>query len=334
MKVGSMQFASFPLLTFAAHTIREPSKSFAKSICALQAERRWAVTGTPIQNRLTDLFSLFKYLQAFPFDDVKIFNSEVTEKWRAKSDPASVAKLKTLVNYLCLRRPKETVDLPHRENKRIYVDFSDVERYQYQKVRDGTLNQINSVGHGTNTPGISLQNALRWVNRLRLLCSHGTTSSQILKASRQEPVAQQGWSDIEAQAYFDDLDQAGLAQCSNSQCGQDLSSVMTDDDHCDEPSISGTLELFCPPCVEREGEAAARLRKVCNHHPRRSTELVDRLTAKGSRVGEETSSIAHGQSMLTDSSTPSKIKRVIQDLVETPSDVKRLVIVLPIYSSC
>lgn len=315
-----------------AHTIREPSKSFAKSICALQADIRWAVTGTPIQNRLMDLFSLFKYLQAFPFDDVKVFNSEVTEKWRAKLDPAAVAKLKTLVNCLCLRRPKETVHLPHREDKTIYVDFSSVEWYQYQKVRDGTLDQIKSAYDGT--PGISYLNALRWVNQLRYLCNHGTASNQIRKASRQEPMAQRSWSELEAQTYFDELDQVGLAKCSNSECGQDLSSVLTDDDHCDEPSISELLELYCSPCVEREGEGAARLRKVCNHLPRRSTEPVDGFAATGSLVAGDLSSIAHGQSMLTDSSTPSKIKRVLQDLVETPDDVKRSVIASPSCSCC
>ena len=279
-----------------------------------------------------DLFSLFKYLQAFPFDDVKIFNSEVTEKWRTKSDPASVAKLKTLVNYLCLRRPKETVNLPHREDKTTPVEFSNVEWYQYRKVRDGTLNQINSAYHGTR--GTSLLNALRWVNQLRLLCNHGTASSQVLKASRQEPVAQRGWSEQEAQKYFDDLDQGGFAMCSNSECGQDLSTVLTDDDHCDEPSISEILDLYCSPCAEREGEGASRLRKVCNHLPRRCTEPVDGLAGEDNHVAEETSSIAYGQSMLNDSSTPSKIKRVVQDLVQSPSDVKRFVIAIPDYLRC
>ena len=274
-----------------------------------------------------DLFSLFKYLQAFPFDDLKIFNSEVTEKWRAKSDPASVAKLKTLVNHLCLRRPKETVDLPHREDKTTYVDFSNDEWFQYRKVRDGTLNQINSAHYGT--PGTSYSNALRWVNQLRLICNHGNANSQILKAPEQEVKAQRDWTEQEAQAYFDDLDRVGLATCSNPECGQDLSSVLTDDDHCDEPSISEILELYCSPCVEREGEGASRLRKVCNHLPRRSIEPVNLFAAKGSHVAEQTSSIATGQSMLTNSSTPSKIKRVIQDLVETPNEVKRLVIVPP-----
>ena len=332
MKVSNMYFATLLSLTLVAHTIREPSKSFAKSICALQADRRWAVTGTPIQNRLMDLFSLFKYLQAFPFDDVRIFNSEVTEKWRTKSDPASVAKLKTLVNYLCLRRPKETVDLPHRENKTTYVDFSNVEWDQYRKIRDGMLDHIDSADH--STPRTSFLNALRWVNQLRLLCNHGTMSSQTLKASREEPVAQWGWSELTAQTRFDDLDQAGLAKCSNTECGQDLSSVLTDDDHCDEPSISEILELYCSPCVEREGESAARLQKVCNHLPRRFTEAVNGFAGRGSHVAEETFSIAHGQSMLNDNSTPSKIKRVIQDLVESPDDVKRSVIVLPNYSHC
>ncbi|KAL8784379.1 MAG: hypothetical protein Q9195_009075 [Heterodermia aff. obscurata] len=303
-----------------AHTIREPSKSFAKSICALRADRRWAVTGTPIQNRLMDLFSLFRFLQAFPFDDVKIFNSEVTEKWRTKSDPASVAKLKTLVKYLCLRRPKETVHLPHREDKTTYVDFSNVEWYQYQKIRDGALNQINSAYDGRS--GTSYLNALKWVNELRLLCTHGTASSQIL---RQKPVEQRGWSESEAQTYFDGLEQLGLAKCSNPDCGQELSSALTDDDHCDEPSISEILELYCSPCVERESEGAARLRRVCNHLPRRSTEPVDGFAAKGSLVAEEAFSTADGQSMPTDSSTPSKIKRVLQDLLETPNDVKSVI---------
>lgn len=39
-----------------AHIIREPSKSFAKSVCALQAEKRWAVTVSTREIRATVLF--------------------------------------------------------------------------------------------------------------------------------------------------------------------------------------------------------------------------------------------------------------------------------------
>lgn len=307
----------------AAHVIREPSKSFAKSVCALRAERRWAVTGTPIQNRLSDLFSLFKFLQAFPFDDSRIFKLEVTEKWRTRSDPDSVGRLKTLVNCLSLRRPKDTIDLPARQDKTKYVQFSDVEWYQYQKVKDGTLHRLDSV-HNSKT-GSTFLNALKWVNQLRLLCNHGTVSGQAWNIPQQELLSQGAWSDLEAQRYFDELDQAGLAKCSNPTCAQDLSSILTDDDHCDEPFISETLDLLCSSCIEFEGEASARFRKVCNHLPRRSAVAIA-APMPAQLVGGEVSSVAHGQSLLVSDSTPSKIRQVVQDLEESPDNVKRLVI--------
>lgn len=306
-------------LTLVAHIIREPSKSFAKSVCALQADRRWAVTGTPIQNRLMDLFSLFQFLRSYPFNDRKVFDLEVTEKWKARSDPESVAKLKTLVNCLSLRRPKETIDLPSRDDRTILVDFSDVERCHYEKVKDGTLHRIDSANQGK--PGATFLNALKWVNELRLVCNHGVANRHTIKTFEQEPVAEVGWGKPEAQDNFDRLDQAGLAKC--SKCGQDLASTMTDEDHCDEPSISETLELLCSFCVGCEGESAARLIKVCNHLPRCSARAP--TTIDCSQDSGKDFTIRHGQTLLARGYTPSKIKRVVQDLVDSPGTVKRLV---------
>ena len=51
------------------HVIRNPSTLQAKAIHALEAERRWVVTGTPIQNSMKDLWSIICFLKLDPFTD-------------------------------------------------------------------------------------------------------------------------------------------------------------------------------------------------------------------------------------------------------------------------
>ena len=282
-------------LISVAHIIREPSKSFAKSVCALQAERRWAVTGTPIQNRLMDLYSLFKFLQAYPFNDPRTFSSEVTEKWKARSDPECVAKFISLVNCLSLRRPKETIDLPARQDQTTLVDFTDEERRHYERVRDSTSQRIDSAYQDKQGP--AFLNALKWVNELRSLCNHGLVNDKILRASEQVANTAALWNQQEAQSNFDRLDKAGLAQCSNIGCGQDLSSISTDEDHCDEPSISETLELLCSSCAANSHVNPAGFLKICNHQPRRAVEGPV-LSDTGERHGRDKKfSIAQGQEL-------------------------------------
>ena len=242
------------------------------------------MTGTPIQNRLTDLFSLFRFLQAYPFNDPRIFSSEVTEKWKARSDPECLAKLKMLVGCLSLRRPKEIIDLPARIDRTIIVDFTEEERRHYQKVRDSTSQKIEFAYKDEQGP--TFLNALRWVNELRSLCNHGLANDKIPRASEQAPSTAVAWDQQEAQSNFDRFDQAGLAQCSNTGCGQDLSSIPTDEDHCDEPSMSQTLELLCSSCATSSNVNSAGFLKVCNHQPRRTVEGPV-LSGMGERHGRD-----------------------------------------------
>lgn len=56
-----------------AHIIKERSTRVAKAAYALHGDRRWCVTGTPIINRLEDLFSLIHFLKLQPWDNFSLY---------------------------------------------------------------------------------------------------------------------------------------------------------------------------------------------------------------------------------------------------------------------
>lgn len=273
--------------------------------------------GTPIQNRLADLFSLFKFLRCSPFDDQKVFNAQVAENWKRRSDPDSVAKLKTLVNCLALRRPKTTIELLPKRDERVNLEFSTEEWEDYQRVKNQTVYQLDNVGGESG--GTKFLNALKWVNELRLMCIHGMKDSRESCKFEKDPLA---WSAQGAQARFDQLDVVGLAKCSNAACLQDLSSAESSEtraDNEDEPWISEALELWCSLCFKGQGKIDTKVLQICNHLPR-CPQRHGAVNEGGKRPNLLTP--------MKDDRLPTKVRRLLQDLIATPENTKRLVIAL------
>ena len=95
----------FRVVLDEAHMIREQSTLQSKAICNLHAQRRWAVTGTPVQNRLDDLGALIKFLRIKPFDEKRGFAQYILAPCK-NADPEILPKLRLLVDSITLRRLK------------------------------------------------------------------------------------------------------------------------------------------------------------------------------------------------------------------------------------
>ncbi|XP_067157576.1 transcription termination factor 2 isoform X1 [Apteryx mantelli] len=111
--VGGGSHPCSPLLRVAwarvildeAHNIKNPKVQTSIAVCKLRASARWAVTGTPIQNNLLDMYSLLRFLRCSPFDEYKVWKFQVDNNTRKGGE-----RLSLLTRSLLLRRTKDQLD--------------------------------------------------------------------------------------------------------------------------------------------------------------------------------------------------------------------------------
>ncbi|KAI1409348.1 SNF2 family N-terminal domain-containing protein [Hypoxylon sp. FL1857] len=164
----------FRVVLDEAHMIREQSTLQFKAICRLQANRRWAVTGTPVQNKLDDLAALLAFLRLKPFDEKSKFTQYITAPFKV-CDPEIVPKLRILVDSVTLRRLKDKIDLPPRKDEIVRLDFSPSERKLYELFEKNAQDkvQVLAAGREKMIGGRTYIHILQSILRLRLISAHG-----------------------------------------------------------------------------------------------------------------------------------------------------------------
>ncbi|KAK8079865.1 helicase-like transcription factor [Apiospora hydei] len=164
----------FRVVLDEAHMIREQSTLQFKAICRLQANRRWAVTGTPVQNKLDDLAALLAFIRLNPFDDKSKFTQYLVAPFKV-CDPEVVPKLRVLVDSITLRRLKDKIDLPPRKDQLVKLQFSPSEEKLYKSFERNAQDKVAVLASGRDkmVGGKSYIHILQSILRLRLISAHG-----------------------------------------------------------------------------------------------------------------------------------------------------------------
>ncbi len=151
-----------------AQAIKNPSTRQTKEIKKLSAGMRIAMTGTPIENDLTNLWSLFDFLNRGLLGSPKEFH----EFCKNLSDhPEGYAKLKAMVAPFMLRRVKTDkkviADLPEKLEKIDYVTMSKKQVVMYRKVV-AELEEKLQDADGMKRRGL----VLATITKLKQICNH------------------------------------------------------------------------------------------------------------------------------------------------------------------
>ena len=168
------QINFFRIVLDEAHMIREQSTRQSQAICTLSAQRRWAVTGTPVQNRLDDLGALIRFLRVKPFNEKHGFAQFILSPFK-NADPEILPKLRLLVDSITLRRLKDRIDLPPRHDQVVRLPFSEEEFILYEWFAKDSDNKMRIIAseNKKSLGGKSYVHILRAIMRLRLICAHG-----------------------------------------------------------------------------------------------------------------------------------------------------------------
>ncbi len=148
--------------------IKNPQSQTAKTAYALQSEYRIVITGTPVENRILDLWSLFAFAMPGLLGSQSSFKRQYKE-----SDPDAPKRLFGRVRHFMLRRSKSQVapDLPERIEETISCEMEGDQLDLYNAELKGVQESIRSISTNAEFDKERF-NILSSLLRLRQICCH------------------------------------------------------------------------------------------------------------------------------------------------------------------
>ncbi|KAJ1401748.1 Zinc finger, RING-type [Sesbania bispinosa] len=175
---GLFSIRWFRVVLDEAHTIKSSKSQISMAAAALTADRRWCLTGTPIQNSLEDVYSLLRFLRIEPWGHWAWWNKLIQKPFES-GDERGLKLVQSILKPIMLRRTKHSTDregkpilvLPPAEMQIIYCEPTEAEKDFYEalfkrsKVKFDQFVEQGRVLH-------NYASILELLLRLRQCCDH------------------------------------------------------------------------------------------------------------------------------------------------------------------
>ncbi|MCO6453115.1 MAG: DEAD/DEAH box helicase, partial [Caldilineales bacterium] len=144
-------FDWYGLILDEAQRIKNPDAQVTQAIYRFQSEFRMVLTGTPVENHLTELWSIFNFLNRGYLGGQQNFRRRFATPIERFQSPVETERLHRMVRPFVLRRlksdPSVIQDLPERLEMRVYCTLSEEQAELYEKVVEEGLPRIADL-HG------------------------------------------------------------------------------------------------------------------------------------------------------------------------------------------
>ncbi|MGK7900607.1 MAG: DEAD/DEAH box helicase [Hormoscilla sp.] len=154
-----------------AQNIKNPGSKQSQAVRQLQTEWRIALTGTPVENKLQELWSIMDFLNPGYLGTRQFFQRRFAMPIEKYGDPNSLQTLRSLVGPFILRRLKTDrdiiQDLPEKQEMTVFCGLSSAQAELYQEVVDKSLSKIDS-SDGIMRHGL----ILALLTKLKQICNH------------------------------------------------------------------------------------------------------------------------------------------------------------------
>lgn len=176
---GIFSLNFFRVILDEAHYIKNRSSKTARACYEITAAHRWVLTGTPIVNKLEDLFSLVRFLGVEPWNNFSFWKTFITVPFEAGDFVRALNVVQTVLEPLAMRRTKDMktpngeplVLLPPKQIDVVEVELSKTERDVYDYIYHRAKRTFNK-NMEAGTVMKAFTTIFAQILRLRQSCCH------------------------------------------------------------------------------------------------------------------------------------------------------------------